>query len=136
MIVVMTSWAPVLAFKIPGTAPHKLPPTNPARTIRARCRGPGRPPSEKPSTETRTAGRRSSRPVVTRAPAPACPSVLASCAATPGSVPDMCGSDAPPGFGPPTSLTGGFLWDGRSGHQQADLLPTRFTCGQDLDDPA
>ena len=47
MMVVITSWAPVLAFRNPGTAPQIAPPAMPARTINKRWIGPGSPGKEK-----------------------------------------------------------------------------------------
>ena len=42
MIVVMTSWAPVFAFRNPGTKPQAAPPTKPARIARGRWMTDGR----------------------------------------------------------------------------------------------
>jgi hypothetical protein len=62
MIVTMTSWAPVRAFRSPGTKPHSAPPRKPAPTASGRWTNIGSPCRENPTK------------VATIAPTYSCPS--------------------------------------------------------------
>ena len=55
MIVTITSWAPVRAFRKPGMKPHSAPPRNPARIASGRWMKIGSPVIEKPTNVAKIA---------------------------------------------------------------------------------